>query len=263
MALTKNDETRIRDYLLGHLSDEEQQKIEERLMADDELFEELEISKGELIEEYCANELAKDDYQWFKDHYLASVEGRQRRDFALALDSIKRTTPAPQRPIWFERLNALLTTHRWTVAVTSSAALVALAAIAFIYISTLRTPPTSYAFTLNNTLTRRSAGDAGYYKVPWNSEIGELRITLQLPEAVPRGKEYRVELDDRREITNLKATSNDANSVLVVISAASLREDLYALRLYAIKDDGTEQLIPGQYLFELVGSPRSPATQKP
>ena len=72
MALNNHDEARIRDYLLGHLSDEEQEKIEERLMTEDDLFEELEISKGELIEEYRAGELSRNDHEWFAEHYLAS-----------------------------------------------------------------------------------------------------------------------------------------------------------------------------------------------
>ena len=60
MALNDQDQARIRDYLLGHLSDEEQEKIETRLMTEDDLFEELEISKTELVEEYRAGELAHD-----------------------------------------------------------------------------------------------------------------------------------------------------------------------------------------------------------
>jgi hypothetical protein len=54
MALSTHDQTKIREYLLGHLNDQEQEQIEERLIVDDDLFQELEISKGELIEEYCA-----------------------------------------------------------------------------------------------------------------------------------------------------------------------------------------------------------------
>ena len=61
MALNNNDQARIREYLLGRLSDEEQEKIEEQLMVNDDLFEELEISKCELIEEYSAGELSQTD----------------------------------------------------------------------------------------------------------------------------------------------------------------------------------------------------------
>ena len=243
------NQAKVRDYLLGHLSDEEQEKIEERLMTEDNLFEELEISKGELIEEYHADELPPKDREWFKDHYLASTEGKQRHAFVLALDFVKRSQPAPQPLTWFERLKALLRTRPWVVAIATGAALVLIVAVLIIPRS--QSVPTSYAFNLNSTLSRRSAGDARYYKVAPSPNVNELRITLQLQGDVPRGTDYRVELDDRSEKTNLKPVSHDANSVLVVIPTSSLHEGLYALRVYAVKGDGTEQLIPGEYLFEL------------
>ena len=71
MALSDHDQTRIREYLLGNLTEEEQQKIEERLMVEDDLFEELEISKGELIEEYRSGELPRREHSWFEQNYLA------------------------------------------------------------------------------------------------------------------------------------------------------------------------------------------------
>jgi len=43
MALNDHDQARIREYLLDKLSDDEREKIEERLMVEDALFEELEI----------------------------------------------------------------------------------------------------------------------------------------------------------------------------------------------------------------------------
>ena len=97
MALTNHDQAKIRQYLLGHLSDEEQQKLEERLILEDDLFEELEISKGELVEEYCAGELPEKEHHWFALHYLASPEGRQRHTFTVALNCLKRPVPAPKR----------------------------------------------------------------------------------------------------------------------------------------------------------------------
>ena len=249
MALNDHDQARIRDYLLGHLSNEEQEKIEERLMTEDDLFEELEISKDELIEEYRAGELPRKDHDWFEEHYLASKEGRQAHATAAALNFLNRMTPAPRKLTWFERLQNFLNAHRWAMAAATSSAVVLIVAALFIF---RPRPSTSYAFTLNSTISQRSSGDARSVKVPLNSDIGELRITLQIPERVTRGTDYRVELDDRGETTKLKPASHDENSVVVVIPAASVREGLYALRLYVIKSDGTEQMIPGEYLFELV-----------
>ena len=111
MALINQDQARIRQYLLGHLSDEEQRKIEERLRVEDALVEELEITKGELIEEYCSGELNQKDHEWFEHHYLASPEGRQRHTFTLALNCLKRPIPTPKRLTWVERLRCFFKTQ--------------------------------------------------------------------------------------------------------------------------------------------------------
>ena len=249
MALSNHDEEQVRAYLLGRLNDEEQQQIEERLITEDDLFQELEISKGELIEEYCADELPPKERDWFKTHYLASAEGRQMQTFALALDSLKTSHPQPRPLTWLERVTALLRTRPWTVAIATATAAVLI--IAVLITRRTQTIPTAYAFTLNSTVSRRSAGDARYYPVTLKPDVNELRITLQLNENAPRGTNYRIELDDRTEKTSLKPFSHDANSVVVVIPTSLLHEGLYALTLSAIKEDGTEQPIPGEYLFEL------------
>ena len=69
MALSNHDQAQIREYLLGKLGETEQQKIEERLIMEDELFDEFEISKDELIEEFCSGELNQDERQWFELHF--------------------------------------------------------------------------------------------------------------------------------------------------------------------------------------------------
>jgi hypothetical protein len=92
MALSAHDQGRIREYLLGHLSREEQEHLEERLIVDNDLFEELEISEGELIEEYRAGELAEKERQWFESNYLASLEGRLQYILAVAINYLSNRT---------------------------------------------------------------------------------------------------------------------------------------------------------------------------
>src|ERR1051325_10287416 len=99
MALNDHDQARIREYLLDKLSDDEREKIEERLMVEDALFEELEILKGELVEEYREGELTGSDRKSFEDGFLSSQDGRQRQLFAVAIDTLERHR-RPQRP-WF------------------------------------------------------------------------------------------------------------------------------------------------------------------
>src|SRR3954452_17771593 len=114
MALTSNDQKRIRDYLLGKLSEDEQQTIEERLIAEDDLFQELEISKSELVEDYRANDLSTAEKQWLESHFLASPEGKETYELTLSLDHLARSPPTRLPSVsFFERLQTSLKQYRW------------------------------------------------------------------------------------------------------------------------------------------------------
>jgi len=246
MTLSNNDQIRVRDYLLGHLSDDEQEKIEERLMTDDEFFEELEISKDELVEEYRSGELAQNDRQWFVSHYLASPEGRLDYTFASALDCVEKPIPVSTPSSFLEQLSSIFRAPRWKFAA------VGLSALAVIVVAGLLLrsgPQKSLALTLTSTATRRSASDTKVQTVTINPDVRELRISLTLPEAASAPTNYRAELDDRRQTKDVSVTGHDAGSVQVVIPASQLPAGYYALRLYATKTDGKEQRIPGDYYF--------------
>lgn len=250
MALTNHDQAKIRQYLLGHLSDEEQQEIEERLMTDDDLFEELEISKGELIEEYCAGELNQNEHQWFERHYLASPEGRQRYTFTVALNCIKRPVAAPKRAGLLERLAAFFKTQPWVVVTATS-----LAGIALIGILLFPGPqPSSVSVTLVNSAIVRGDGDDSTPPITLTipSNAGEVMAYLPLPRtSTPAVQRYRAELDNRTEKKPVKVAEHNDSSVLVVIPARALPHGIYELTLTAIQSDGTEQTIPGSYRFNV------------
>lgn len=252
MALSNHDQARIREYLLGRLNEDDQQKLEERLMIEDALFEELEISKSELIEEYRAGELTQEEHGWFEQHYLASPEGRRNHVFSLALDCVEApapapvSVPAPKPATFFERIGAIFKNRRWAFATASAAALVLLVlGWSFLYTG----PQQFMAFTLTSSATRRGPGDTQVYRVALNPNVGELRVSLKLPEPATPGTTYRAELDNRREITNVKLAGQDADSVLVTIPASQVPPGYYALRLFVLKGDGSEQQIPGDYFF--------------
>jgi hypothetical protein len=247
MALTNHDQAKIRQYLLGHLSDEEQQEIEGRLMTEDDLFEELEISKGELIEEYVSGELTGNERGWFERNYLSSTEGRQRYTFSLALDCIKHPVPAPHRPTLVERLQNFFRTRAWVIATATSVVVVSVIAVVW----QLSRPQTALAVSLNSSVINRSPSENQYQEIPLKPDVGEVQISLTLPEAAMAGVSYRVELDNRREIRTLKPSAHDARAVVVVIPATQLPPGFYALRVYAIKPEGSEQKIPGDYFFQI------------
>src|ERR1041384_503134 len=86
MTLHSNDQTTIRQYLLGELSDEAQrQQVEERLLTDDDFFQELEITEDELIDQYLTGALTADERRNFESHFLAAPERQRKLSFARAL----------------------------------------------------------------------------------------------------------------------------------------------------------------------------------
>ena len=243
MALN-HDQMKVREYLLGHLSDEEQQKIEERLMVENDLFEELEISKGELVEQYCAGELTQNEHHWFEQHYLASFEGKQQHTFTVALNCLKPPTPIPQHLTFYERLRSFFNRRAWVLSGATGAALVVVIAVN-LFLS--RPAPQTMAVILTNSAARRGPGDVDISRLTLNPNVGELRMSLKLPDSATPNANYRAELDNGRNTKTVKVAGYEANSVVVLVPAADLSPGYYALRLFVIQTDAKEQQLPGDY----------------
>lgn len=248
MAVSDHDQTRIREYLLGHLQDEELEKIEERIMVEEDLFEELEISKGELIEEYRAGELNQKDRQWFGSHYLATKEGRERHVLTLALECLERPIAAPKKPSLGERLKSLFKYQPWALATASLAVVVVIGALLFI-----RRPTGVYPITLSNTtLTRDKDNNSPLPQVVTLSDnIAELRASLKLPKPLPSGTRFDAILDNRTDRKPVSVVESSEAEVTVSIPASALPKGEYALELTAIKSDGNKEEIPGNYRFSV------------
>ena len=245
MALSTHDQASIREYLLGRLSEAEQEKIEERLMIEDDLFEELEILKGELIEEYRDGELDRNEREALAGGLLSSPEGRQRQLFAVAIGCLgQRSKPQPVG--LFERLAAFFRQPQWAFG-TVGLAVVVIAAI--FLVKSLQPAANYFAVTLTSSAVTRAAGDTQYTRITIPAGTSDLRISLTLPQPAAPGARYRVELDNRSNRTSFQPAGQDANSVSVVIPARQVPVGFYALVIYEIKADGTEQPIPGNYYF--------------
>jgi hypothetical protein len=95
----ENEDDLIRRYLLRELADEEeQQRVEERLMTDDAFFERLKIAEDELVDEYLGNELLQSERQRFELSFLTTPEGRQQVSFNTAFNRYVSEVAASRRP---------------------------------------------------------------------------------------------------------------------------------------------------------------------
>jgi methionine-rich copper-binding protein CopC len=96
---------------------------------------------------------------------------------------------------------------------------------------------------------RAEGPQAGQIKLP--PDAAGLKISLTLPQPSPPAiAGYRVDLEnDNGEAKSVEIAGQDAQSVLVVIPAAQLARGQYALKLFAVQADGTEQRVNGSYYF--------------
>ena len=255
MALNHNDQGQLREYLLGKLSDAEQEKIEERLMVEDQLFDEFEASKDELVEEYCAGELAPTERQFFEEHFLRSIEGQQRHAFVLAMDCLQARQPVtidesqrvplpvdPPDPLpgIVERLKALFKNQPW--AVTTAAAMVLIVAALIIYNQSRHRPAgQTFATTLQSYSLSRGVEGEGPTKITLPSDTAFLKLRLKLPKPAVSGTRYQAVLDDRVNKKAIDVVDSDSESATVVIPADLIPNGQYAVKLSITNPDGSEQ----------------------
>ena len=247
MALYEHDPETVRKYLLGQLTDDQQEGFEQRLLTDDGLTQELEVITDELVDDYLAKQLSPEESDWFEQHYLASPEGKRSQKFATTFHRyISNHSTGSKKISWPKRLAAL-----WNRQTVPARALAAMAVVVIVVGSfwLVRTPaPQSFAtLTLtNNPITRSGGGELSRIRLKEDA----LRVTLLLEAPATPGIRYRAELKDGNGQTrSLEPIKQDERLVSVEIPRSWLPRGHYAINLSAISSDNTAQRIPGSYQF--------------
>jgi hypothetical protein len=250
----------IRDYLLGSLAEDDQRRIEERLINETGFLEELLVGEEELIDDYVTNDLSSDSRSRFEKHFLCTPERARKLRFARALGrftsqaSETNTLKAPSEDAetsrsWSAWLRAFW--GRQTLTVRFASAVVAIAIVATIYYIVVPNrpfvPKTFATVTLSLSASDRAEGPT-ISRVKLTQDIDALKMILKLPESTDPAPGYRVELmNDQEAIQRLEVAGQDTQSVTVVIPAKDVVPGDYALHLYRIKPGGSEQRINGNY----------------
>lgn len=85
----------LREYQLGQAASEDAARIEERLLTDDEFYQELLIVEDELVDQYLAGQLTQSERESFETYFLATPERREKLRFARNLKKyVSRNQPA-------------------------------------------------------------------------------------------------------------------------------------------------------------------------
>jgi anti-sigma-K factor RskA len=103
----EEQDTWLRRYLLGELSDEEQQKIEEKLLIDNEYVEQMLIAEEDLIDDYIGGRLPVSQQQAYKQLFPLTREGRRKIQVSRVLKAHLAEFNEPQ-PSLLSRFQATL-----------------------------------------------------------------------------------------------------------------------------------------------------------
>ena len=95
MARQHHEQNSVKRYLLQQLPVAEQQEIELRLLSDDSFSAELDIAEDELIDEYLAAELSREERLNFEQNFLTTPERHSKLISAQAFKRYLDKIPAP------------------------------------------------------------------------------------------------------------------------------------------------------------------------
>jgi methionine-rich copper-binding protein CopC len=256
---------RIIAYLLEELPEEELKQFEDECFAQESWPSQVSLVEDDLIDAYLLGELTPEQRRRFEQNYL-TTEARQDRvlmatvllrhvDERLTAAQAIAAVPPPEQT-WVGRLRAFWGARAWALrASVAFAVAVMIAGALWLTIPLGRSHQT--LAMINLTISSSSTRAEGIQPVKVNLPLNAyaLRISLKLPGQLPPAARYRVELenldDDEGETKPLELAGQDAQSVSVLLPAAQLTRGQYALKLFAIKTDGTEQRIEGGYFFNV------------
>jgi hypothetical protein len=95
--LADNDQL-IRRYLLGAVSREEAERLDELSFTDDEFAAALQAVENDLVDAFARGELAGQDLELFTSFYLASPRRREKARFAWAFQKVAGSSVATEQP---------------------------------------------------------------------------------------------------------------------------------------------------------------------
>lgn len=133
MVERSDNEKLMERYLLGLLPEAEAVRLEERGLADDEFFAQLQVVEDRLVDSYVTGRLALPEREQFERQYLTSPLGRERVAFArallatVALPEVAAEAGAAQAerpklavgPAWRERLREIFRVDLWTMSLAA------------------------------------------------------------------------------------------------------------------------------------------------
>ena len=254
---TKNE---VRLYLLGQLKEEDEERLELRLLTDPAFGADFDTVVDEITDQYVGNELRGEERKRVEQYFLRSAERQNKVRFARELfrqAAVERgstvvNVPVPPEPGWWDRASEFWNRQALSLRFASIfATLVIMAGIAMLVVPTRNPTSPSYAsIALKVSSSDRSVGSEIPSVKPQPGDAG-IRIELALPDGIPQANSYRVNLRSEQVSRELLVAEQKDRSVVVVVPTDEVPRGSYVIQLFGVNADGTEQRVPGSAVFNV------------
>ena len=249
----------MRAYLLGTLDADRRTQFEERLLREQEVYEELIATEEGLIDEYVAGNLSALDQQQFEKHFAITAEGGQKIPFDSLLKRYADAHPAPFPVVHAkikapanQRFSFFLPIMRRRVFALGVVMVVGLAILTLFWL----TKKTAEQWALEQGESQvieatlvpgllRSAGTTNRVTVPPDRPF-KVKLLLELTNASFNNYKSQLSKESKSLLTkdDLKIESRGAQQVVpVVIAGEFLSPGDYELRLSGVLDSGADEFI--------------------
>jgi hypothetical protein len=242
----------IRKYLLGQTSEDERLNLEERLLADDDTYEELLILEDELTDEYLRGQLSQTERKNFETHFLSTPSRLEKLRFAKAVRGHLATHAQSKKQTKTSPLVSFFRNPVLTYAV-AFAAILLIVSVSWIALRNSRGPGSTVTLTLTPGLTR-SGGSENSVKIPPDADTVRVQLVLADDESYQSYNAVFESVDGRivaREQAGSSELANSRRVVTVDLSSSLLPAGEYRVKLSGVSA-GNETVDLGSYSFKIL-----------
>jgi hypothetical protein len=258
--IVKEDKKEVREYLLGRLSEADEELLELRLLTDPAYGEEFDTVVDEITDDYVTNELQGAERERAEKYFLSSPERQQKLEFASELirrAEDERGKPAEVRrvatskPSLLEQFWAFWKKQSFAPLAATAAAIVLTFSLLVFIIQQRNNPSTENYAQVHLELSSSDRAEGARRQRVAMPEHG-LKLHVSIPEQARGAKDYRVKMFDVNGVEqDLEIETRDEQRIIVAVPASVLSRGSYSLQLSSVKADGSEQRVPRSYYLDI------------
>lgn len=248
------DKEILRRYLLGTLEAEPGAGLEERILCDPGAYEEVLLLEEELIDQYVAGRLSKEERQQFETNFLITTERQKKLRFGQLLNRYLTSQPLPALPknVPFQQLNQTAHSRRFLAPFAFLVVVATLLGIGLLCWWALK-PVDQQAIQLDLSpvvvVPLLPASEELQGITPHNVIISPqgFNVKLELAVANTSFKNYKSELFRENKPLQTDAliieTKGEQHIVPLTITGQTLSPGEYQLKLSGVSDSGQDEFI--------------------